>query len=232
MAAHASSRLELLSHGLLLGKQLSDLFYELLNKQLQQQKQQRNTHGNIISGMSRLTHIFEGGSYDKEVVGSNNDEKGIWLGSHEDILRTTTDVMGAIIGISIAYLNGIFMSAYMSCSIGATLITDSTLTLISELLIDPPHTSTSSTSTSITNFFVKIGFRKEENSMISSSVRVKISQYLQSPTVSIVLKSLLIAYGLSRVPFHRITFLENALLSPLLSIERSLNICLFFLKTC
>ena len=249
VAAHSSPQLEVLTHGLMLGRHISDLLYNFLqNNQHHHQQQSSNISSNDrkhtanTSGLARLAHVFDRGgrghSNDETVkLVTSNDESAMSM-SQDQVLRTSTDLVGTLAGFSVAYISGVLVSTYTSCAIGAELITDSLLTLASEYLLDSDSNSDSSEVSSIfTGFFVKLGLvstehpsTKEKKSRIPPSVQAIIRQYLRSPTTSFVLKSVLITIGLSRVPFHRATFLENALLSPLLLIERLLQVGLVFVK--
>jgi len=240
VASHSSPQIELLTHGLLLGKQISDLLYNFLRNKVQQQQsqsqsqsQQNNEHKQ--SGLTRLAHVFDRGHTNNTVAPPNNTDPTTTSMSQDQVLRTSTDVVGALAGFSVAYVGGVLVSTYTSCAIGAELITNSLLALLSESLLDSDSSSTSSSTTVFTGIFAKLGLVstesvKESKSLIPASVQSIIRQYLQSPAVSLILKSVLITLGLSRVPFHKASFLENALLSPLLLVERLLQVGLVFVK--
>lgn len=234
IAAHTSPQLEMLSHGLVLGRHVSDFLYDILLQHLKpsQQSRQPQSHQQAsnhthTSGLHRLTHLFDtrgGGTGDGSTNGLSNGSSSVV--SQNLVLRTTADVVGALAGFSVAYVGGALVSTYASCAIGAELVTNSLLELMSELLLDHENTESQSTFAS---FLAKLGIAssssslKEGKSLVPPSVQLVVRQYLNSPTSAFVLKSVLIAVGLSRVPFHRNSFLENALLSPMLLVERILQ---------
>lgn len=216
VATHASPRLAVLSHGLVLGRQMGDLLFSLLQKTL--------TGANVHEAAMRVHNSTA-------------------VESPDQVLRTTADVVGTLAGICFSYIGGTIVNTYVSCAIGADLVSTAVLECAMALLVvpdTPPVDSTSSTnaasSTSTTGRFnfkwffskshgnstVHATVSKEVKSLIPRSTQMTIRQVLQSPVSALVLKSTLIAIGMARIPFHRTTYVENALLSPQLVLEQLL----------